>query len=271
VDRDDAMKIVGYLEASYQRPPSPPERIEAYVNRLLDLDFDAAMLGAIRLAETSTFYPSIAELREAATVAYASDLPDPDAAWAMVALVIQGESRAGLPPIVVEIIESMGVYTLRSSTNPATDRAHFLRMYDTARRRHAQQRQVSPKVRELSERLANRYALPAGTSNRHPAPPEEQLAALDRYELEEWMNPRRELAARIAQVPETMGRDEQLAVLDAMIEAEDLEAQAQGRCCHLHGRACEPPSELCCEGCSERAHPDHPAGVPCVLTRIEGV
>lgn len=25
-------------------------------------------------------------------------------------------------------------------------------------------------------------------------------------------------------------------------------------CCDLHGRNCEPPSELCCEGCTEAAH-----------------
>jgi hypothetical protein len=25
-------------------------------------------------------------------------------------------------------------------------------------------------------------------------------------------------------------------------------------CCDLHGRNCEPPSELCCEGCTEAVH-----------------
>jgi hypothetical protein len=28
-------------------------------------------------------------------------------------------------------------------------------------------------------------------------------------------------------------------------------------CCDLHGRHCEPPSELCCEGCTEAAHGYH--------------
>jgi hypothetical protein len=30
-----------------------------------------------------------------------------------------------------------------------------------------------------------------------------------------------------------------------------------GPCCDLHGRNCEPPSELCCRHCTETAHPDH--------------
>jgi hypothetical protein len=35
-------------------------------------------------------------------------------------------------------------------------------------------------------------------------------------------------------------------------------------CCDLHGRNCEPPSELCCEYCGEAYHPKH-AIQPCVL------
>lgn len=34
-------------------------------------------------------------------------------------------------------------------------------------------------------------------------------------------------------------------------------------CCDLHGRNCEPPSELCCGACTERNHFDHPRGEVC--------
>lgn len=36
-------------------------------------------------------------------------------------------------------------------------------------------------------------------------------------------------------------------------------------CCDLHNQHCEPPSELCCQACTEAGHPKHPAGVRCVL------
>jgi hypothetical protein len=39
-----------------------------------------------------------------------------------------------------------------------------------------------------------------------------------------------------------------------------------GVCCRWHTTACEPPSELCCLRCPERDHPQHPAGIRCVLT-----
>lgn len=34
-------------------------------------------------------------------------------------------------------------------------------------------------------------------------------------------------------------------------------------CCSLHGRVCEPPSELCCRFCTEGAHPEHGDGSQC--------
>jgi hypothetical protein len=36
-------------------------------------------------------------------------------------------------------------------------------------------------------------------------------------------------------------------------------------CCDMHNVHCEPPSELCCYGCTEAGHPEHPRGVACVL------
>lgn len=36
-------------------------------------------------------------------------------------------------------------------------------------------------------------------------------------------------------------------------------------CCNMHNEHCEPPSELCCHSCPEADHPQHPAGVWCVL------
>lgn len=36
-------------------------------------------------------------------------------------------------------------------------------------------------------------------------------------------------------------------------------------CCDLHGVHCEPPAELCCHDCPEVRHPEHAAGVECVL------
>jgi hypothetical protein len=41
-------------------------------------------------------------------------------------------------------------------------------------------------------------------------------------------------------------------------------------CCDLHNAHCEPPSDLCCNQCTEAAHPYHHPAYPCVLGRLEG-
>lgn len=38
-----------------------------------------------------------------------------------------------------------------------------------------------------------------------------------------------------------------------------------GPCCDMHNVHCEPPSELCCNGCTEASHPEHRRGERCVL------
>lgn len=40
--------------------------------------------------------------------------------------------------------------------------------------------------------------------------------------------------------------------------------------CDLHGRTCEPPSELCCEKCTETQHPDHADGSACSAPDLSG-
>lgn len=41
-------------------------------------------------------------------------------------------------------------------------------------------------------------------------------------------------------------------------------------CCDLHNRNCEPPSELCCERCTEGAHPGHRDGTACIAPDLSG-
>lgn len=41
-------------------------------------------------------------------------------------------------------------------------------------------------------------------------------------------------------------------------------------CCDLHGRNCEPPSELCCAHCTEFDHPRHILLGPCSAPDLSG-
>lgn len=48
-------------------------------------------------------------------------------------------------------------------------------------------------------------------------------------------------------------------------------AEAPEPCCDLHGRICEPPSELCCKSCTEAAHPGHADGSACSAPDLSAV
>lgn len=52
--------------------------------------------------------------------------------------------------------------------------------------------------------------------------------------------------------------DDREVALVAAVDALD-----RWSCCDLHGRDCEPPSELCCHRCTEASHPDHTDGSIC--------
>jgi hypothetical protein len=118
-------------------------------------------------------------------------------------------------------------------------------------------------AQELSRREAWKRASERGIEA-GPRPqaviPEEARSVLDQLR-----------AGRIGGDPDrpTMARRRQLAELERQMAAEQAEAEARGYCCPLHGRRCEPPSELCCVKCSEARHPEHPPGVPCVVAVIE--
>ncbi|WBB94113.1 hypothetical protein [Verrucosispora sp. WMMC514] len=51
-----------------------------------------------------------------------------------------------------------------------------------------------------------------------------------------------------------------------VVHPAEIARQHGNLCCDLHNANCEPPADLCCRGCTEAAHPEHPRGVPCVLT-----
>jgi hypothetical protein len=77
------MELVAVLKAAFPRQPVEPETVKVYANFLVDLDVDAATAAAKRLVATSRFFPTIAELREAAAETELG-LPNEVEAWDMV-------------------------------------------------------------------------------------------------------------------------------------------------------------------------------------------
>jgi len=59
------------------------------------------------------------------------------------------------------------------------------------------------------------------------------------------------------------GGHHELRAVSAGELARLMRDEDESRCCDLHGRNCEPPSEICCDQCTEMAHPMHGDGTQC--------
>jgi hypothetical protein len=161
----EATRLVGGLMAAYRTGEHlAPETIDAYIEDILDLDYEPAAIAVKQLRQTRTFLPSIAELRQATAIITTGRLPDPDEAWAEVMQQLRAVGHSGQPTFtdsaIAATVRAMGWLELCASTNQVADRAHFLKLYGTARARIDQQRIVDPAVNELADTLAQMYALP---------------------------------------------------------------------------------------------------------------
>jgi len=169
---DQATALLGVLLSYWPKADPPPETLALYRVHLLDFPFPRGIQAITALACMSRFWPTVAELREALVEAGNPDpLPDADQAWAEVAAAVRN-GIYGRPvfshPAVHDTVKAMGgIRELALSGNLMADRAHFLRLYDTCKRR-AERAKVLPggEVGKALEALAERLAAPDG----HPTP-----------------------------------------------------------------------------------------------------
>jgi hypothetical protein len=124
------------------------DNVQAYAIRLMPFD-DASVNEAIERAITRLDrFPSIAALLGIVAEQLAG-APDVDNAWAEVLTSIRRYGRYGVPrkgggydavtwshPAIEDVVRSMGWLSLCDSDNIAADRAHFLKLYETASKRH---------------------------------------------------------------------------------------------------------------------------------------
>jgi hypothetical protein len=75
----------------------------------------------------------------------------------------------------------------------------------------------------------------------------------------------------VAVVIDDHNRDGELVPTLVYVAAADVVGPAPATpCCDLHNRNCEPPSELCCDSCSEWDHPGHASGTECIAPDLSG-
>lgn len=141
-DRESSAKLLTLARKSFPSSKADAETITLYLAALDDLTYAQIKAGVLKCMNTAKFFPTIAEIREAAEsmVEHANHTGKPDAgeAWGEVMRFVTESSPYDQRPFrwsceeVYEAVKRLGTMTLFEMTNdgiPAT-RGQFMKIYD---------------------------------------------------------------------------------------------------------------------------------------------
>ena len=148
--KHDICALVGLASCSNPTMQSkdPAPIVAAWTIMLSDLDPVLAKAAIIKVCRESDFFPSVARIVEAANELDPRIEQPPTAAeaWEDVErLIIHfGPHRAPKYScdLVRRAVRAIGWLQLCCSENPAADRAHFLRLYESMRSKHKEQQEI---------------------------------------------------------------------------------------------------------------------------------
>lgn len=133
----EAAAIVAAIAAAYPMWPASRETVAVYADALADLPAADVRSAVAEIIRTEDRWPSIATIRRITASRAGLLAPSGAQAWAEVrALASSGaQPAAASHPAISEAISAIGWWDLRTSSNPETIRAQFLRIYEDCQRR----------------------------------------------------------------------------------------------------------------------------------------
>ncbi len=165
----EVTEALGVILAHY---PSGPEltsaHFKAYHGALEDIPIDLLSAAAQTIAVRNKFFPSAAELRQAAfaLMEQANGVPGAYDAWGEVMKSFGPYGRhTGAPewthPLIGDAVDAIGGYiTLCNSENTVADRSRFIAAYETLQKREREVTRMLPVVREAMARIAAGTKMP---------------------------------------------------------------------------------------------------------------
>jgi hypothetical protein len=129
---------------------------------LSDLDPCDVNLAITKLLMTQRFFPTVAEIREAAENLSPMAHPSPEEAWAEVnAHLCRSKTAPYSDPLIVKAISGIGWNTIAMSENVGVERAHFMRFYETMLKKEREER-TNTIARRLMENAAGVFLADTG-------------------------------------------------------------------------------------------------------------
>lgn len=154
----EAGVVLDALHAAFPRTLMSDETISIYARFLVDIPLAEALEAVAKLIARGKGFPTIAEIRELADTRRA---PDHDLAWGEVKRWVSKCGAYGDPSFshaaVAAAVGSLGWREICLSENEEATRAHFMKAYESARKRHADPghvQLVAGIVADVKQRLA---------------------------------------------------------------------------------------------------------------------
>ncbi len=166
----EVLKTLHMLGFAYPNARIAEETLTVYISLLADLPAERLGAAACEHIARSTFFPSVAELREGTfrLSEHISSVPDGHTAWAEVQAEIQRVGRSGEPrfshALIADLVVVFGWRSLCLSENAVADRSHFVQAYQARLAREATLVRMLPQTRQLLEKQAE-LALSKGGCN----------------------------------------------------------------------------------------------------------
>ena len=144
------LALVVLASSSYpsMQNKDPQPIVTAWSMMLADIPLEILQAAVVKVCRDSEYFPSVAQIVAAAAELDPSNekLPTAAEAWEEVEkLIIQfGPYRAPQYScdLVRRTVRAIGWLQLCCSENPATDRAHFLKLYESMRSKHKEQKEI---------------------------------------------------------------------------------------------------------------------------------
>jgi len=136
--KDEIAKLISFATANspYQQGKDMADTARLWFVMLSDIPYQLAQKALIKITAQSKFFPTVSEIRDAIKGFSDSKLPNPEEAWLE---VMQKLDRYKSPEWSCEEIKkavrAIGYLAICDSENLGVERAHFMRIYETFKKR----------------------------------------------------------------------------------------------------------------------------------------
>jgi hypothetical protein len=168
MNRQEIIRLLAIATANFptmQERDMKPTAV-LWEQALSDIPYEVAEKAIIKVLSTSKFFPTIAEIREAATQLTQPRVLDAIEAWGMIVEAIrrygmydQEKAMQSLPPDVRAMVKRFTWRELCLNENPDTLRAQFRMAWDTQSKRERENMQLPSSVREMIEGVAGKMKM----------------------------------------------------------------------------------------------------------------